>query len=543
MSTSALFNEQARNALVTGANLVADAVKVTLGPKGNTVVMQRERGEPIITKDGITVAKHINPKDERVAIGAQLVRSVSQKAVDEAGDGTTTASVLAQAIIKEGLKYVTSNANLTDIRRGIEDGVVDVINALKELATPIENDEQLVHVATISANGDEKLGKIVAKAFSKVGKDGVVTVEESKDRDISLEFTEGVHLDRGWTSQFFVTNKDTNTVEFDNPAILLCDSKITNLQMVANILQTYVAENRPVVLIAESFDPQVTDGLVFNVLRSGIKIACIEAPGYGERRKDILRDLGIYLNATVGDDPLGVKFETMTTADLGSCEKIIIKKDETIIRGGHGDKDKIAERVKEIQTLINNTDVVYEKEKLKERLGSLTTGVACIRVGGSSEVEIKELRDRLDDAMWSVKSALEEGFVPGGGRTLAYLSNSAIYSEPANYDRKLGLQILKEAMKAPFKTILHNANENGDVLLAELKNEPITVGYNVATMEKVDLVEAGIIDAAKVVRSAIQAAASIAGLVLTTNVVITNDPVKDQSINISAGVPGMPGII
>lgn len=540
MSKSALFNEDARKALVTGANLVADAVKVTMGPKGNTVVIQQEKGQPVITKDGISVAKEIQPKDEKVAIGAQLIRSVSQKAMDEAGDGTTTASVLAQAIIKEGLKYVTSTANLNDIRRGIEGAAADVVEKLKEVTTEVKANEleKLTQVATISANGDTKLGKIVAEAYSRVGKDGVVTVEESKDRDITLDFTEGMKLDRGWVSQYFVTDKETNTCEFDNPYVLLCDTKITNLVTLASIIEAPIQEGRPIVIIAEGFDSQVIDGLVFNKLRSGIKIAAVEAPGYGDRRKEILRDLGIYLGAEVGDDPLSVKFETMTKTDLGSCEKIIIKKDETIIRGGNGDKEKLHERIEELTRAVGDSEVVYEKEKLKERLGSLTTGVACIHVGGSSEQEIKELRDRLDDAMWSVKSALQEGYVPGAGRTLAYLADAGIFREPENEDQAIGVQIMRKAMKAPFKTILENANENGDIALNTLKNEPMRVGYNVATMEQVDLIDAGIIDAAKVVRCAVQAASSIAGLVLTTSVVITVDPAEKPLVNFN----GMPGL-
>lgn len=536
MSRSALFNEQAREALVTGANLVADAVKTTLGPCGHTVIIQKEHNGPVITKDGVSVAKQIEPKDEKIALGAQLVRSVAQKAVDEAGDGTTTASVLAQAIIKEGLKYVTSTANLNDIRKGIDSGVNDVVEALKNISTDINSSDikQLTDIATISANGDAKLGKIVAEAYSKVGKDGVVTVEETKDRDINVEFTEGMKLDRGWVSQYFVTDKNKNTVEFDNPYIILCNQKITNLATLASIMETPISQGRPIVIIADGFDAQVIDGLVLNKLRGGFKLAAIEAPGYGERRKEILRDLSIYLGAQVGGDALGVPFEAMTVQDFGTCSKIIIKKDETVIRGGAGKKEQIDERIEELQKLIDLCEVPYEAEKLKERLGSLTTGVACIRVGGSSEQEIKELRDRLDDAMWSVKSALQEGFVPGGGRTLAYLSDAGIFKEPKNEDQGIGIQILRKAMKAPFKTILENAGEDGNVLLSLLPKDDINIGYDVSTMKEVHLVDSGIIDATKVVRSAIQAAASIAGLVLTTSVVITNDPIKDPLINFNA---------
>ena len=502
MSRSALFNEEARKALVTGANLVADAVKATLGPKGHNVIIQNKDRAPIITKDGVSVAREIKPKDEKISIGAELVRGVAEKALNEAGDGTTTATVLAQAVIKEGLKYVNSNANLTEIKRGIENGVDNVVKMLDESKLEIRDDNDLVSIATISANGDTKLGKIVAEAYSKVGKDGVVQVEESKDRDITLEVTEGMTFDRGWVSQYFITDAETKTAEFDNADILLVNSKITNFVTLANIITNPLQQGHSVVVIAESFDSEVTNAMALNKIRGGIKICLVEAPGYGDRRQELMRDLGVYLGAKVGDDAVaGTKFDLMTEIDFGHCEKIIIKQDKTIIRGGKGDPTEIAERIKEIKSSLEITKNNYDKEKLKERLGSLTTGIATIKVGGSSEQEIKELKDRLDDAQWSVKSALEEGFVP--------------------------------------KTILENAGYSSEVYLAELSKEKMEVGYNVATMEKVNLVDTGIIDAKKVVRSALQAASSIAGLVLTSSVVITEDPEEKSGITLNAAMPMM----
>lgn len=537
MSRSALFDAEAQKALVKGAHLVRDAVKVTMGPKGKTVVIQQANNKPpVITKDGVSVAVEIQPKDEKVAIGSQLICSVARKALGEAGDGTSSATVLAGAIIDEGIKYTNTNAALSDIRKGINYAAEDVVERLSELSTPITTDEQLVDVATISANGDRKLGQIVAEAYSKVGKDGVVTIEETKERDISLNFTEGMRLDHGYSSPYFAVGFEDATIEYDNAAVMLVDSKLTNMQVALNLLNPFVQAGTPVVIIAEGVDTPVLNLLVKHRLTAGLNIACIDAPGFGQRKTEILRDLGIYLGGEVADDMLGVKLQDMKPEHFGHCEKIIIKKDETIIRGGKGDPEKLEERIAAIKTAMNNTDVQYDKDKLKERLGSLTTGVATIRVGGSSEEEIKELKDRLDDTMWSVKSALEEGFVPGGGRTLAYLADHMPlnkYADELNDDSMIGAKILQKAMRATFSTILENADENPAIYLKELKEAEITDGYNVASMKRVNLVEAGIIDATKVVRSSLQAATSIAGLVLTTNVVITQDPEEKSGINIT----------
>lgn len=544
MSRSALFDSEAQKSLVKGSHLVRDAVKVTMGPKGKTVVIQQANNKPpVITKDGVSVAVEIQPKDEKVAIGSQLICSVARKALGEAGDGTSSATVLAGAIIDEGIKYTNTNAALSDIRKGISYAADDVVAKLAELSTPITTDEQLVDVATISANGDRKLGKIVAEAYSKVGKDGVVTIEETKERDISLNFTEGMRLDHGYSSPYFAVGFEDATIEYDNAAVMLVDSKLSNMQVTLNLLNNFVQAGTPVVIIAEGVDTPVLNLLVKHRLTAGLNIACIDAPGFGQRKTEILRDLGIYLGGEVADDMLGVRLQDMTPEHFGHCEKIIIKKDETIIRGGKGNPDKLKERIDSIRTAMDNTDVQYDKDKLKERLGSLTTGVATIRVGGSTEEEIKELKDRLDDTMWSVKSALEEGFVPGGGRTLAYLADHMPlnkYAEELNDDEMIGVKILQKAMRSTFSTILENADENPAIYLKELKDAEITDGYDVAKMKRVNLVEAGIIDATKVVRSSLQAATSIAGLVLTTNVVITQDPEEKSGINITGMMaPGM----
>lgn len=544
MSRSALFDAEAQKALVKGAHLVRDAVKVTMGPKGKTVVIQQSNNKaPVITKDGVSVAVEIQPKDEKVAIGSQLICSVAKKALGEAGDGTSSATVLAGAIIDEGIKYTNTNAALSDIRKGISHAADDVVAKLAEISTPITTDEQLVNVATISANGDRKLGQIVAEAYSKVGKDGVVTIEETKERDISLNFTEGMRLDHGYSSPYFAVGFEDGVIEYDNAAVMLVDAKLSNMQVTLNLLNQFVSAGTPVVIIAESVDTPVLNLLVKHRLTAGLNIACIDAPGFGQRKTEILRDLGIYLGGEVADDMLGVRLNDMEPEHFGHCEKIIIKKDETIIRGGKGDQGKLQERIEAIKTAMNNTDVQYDKDKLKERLGSLTTGVATIRVGGSSEEEIKEMKDRLDDTMWSVKSALEEGFVPGGGRTLAYLADHmdfGKYAKELNDDELIGAKILQKAMRATFSTILENADENPAIYMKELKDAEVTDGYDVAKMERVNLVDAGIIDATKVVRSSLQAATSIAGLVLTTNVVITQDPEEKSGINITGMMaPGM----
>lgn len=542
MSRSAYFDKEAQDALVKGLNLVADAVKTTLGAAGSTVVVQRDDKNPLITKDGVSVAKEINPKDEKVKLGADLAISIAQKQLNSTGDGTTTATVLGQAMVNTGIsqiEYQEHSVNRTSVRRGIEKARDYVVEKLDSYAKKIENDEDLINIATVSANGDEKLGSTVANAYQKVGKAGVVLVEESKDRDIKLEFKEGMTFNKGWTSQFFVNNHEAQTVEFDKPKILLTDGKISNFQTLATMIEPLLRTGQPLVIIAESFDTSVTQALAMNIVRSGgqLKVAAVEAPGYGERRLDILRDMAIYLGGNVGDDPMGTKFEALSEADFGSCDKIIIKKDETIISGGHGDKEEIAERIKSIEGIIDSLkeNDTWEREQLGKRLASLTTGVAVIKVGGASEEEIKELRDRLDDATFAVKAALEEGYIAGAGNSLLLLSEDLKDKlDIKNEDEALGINIVSKALKAPFKTILENAGVSYDEVMKELltKND-INIGYNAKSLKIVNLVEDGIIDPVKVVKNAVLAASSIASVILTSKVIITQDPVENTGVSLN----------
>lgn len=547
MSKSAYFDKDTQNYLTEGLNLVANAVKSTLGPAGNTVVIQRDEKMPIITKDGVSVAKALSPKDEKVKLGADLAISIAQKQMDSVGDGTTTATVLGQAIVNTGIRQIElseNKVNRTSLRKGIEKARDYVISELSKYSKEVKSNEDLINIATVSANGDEKLGKIVASAYEKVGKNGVVLVEETKDRDIRLDFKEGMTLDKGWTSQFFVNKPETQTVEYDNPKIVLCNSKISNFNTLIDIINDTVSRGEPVVVIAESFDTSVTQGLAMNILRSGgqLKVACIEAPGYGERRLDILRDLAVYLNAEVGDDPMGVKFENLTSSEFGKCEKIIIKKDETVIRGGKGDLDAINERITSIKAVMEALpdNETFEKDKLNRRLASLTTGVAVIQVGGSSEEEIKELRDRLDDAQWAVKAALEEGYLPGAGNTLLHLSNKIKENvTSSNIDEQLGINIFSSALTAPFKTILENAGVHVESVMNDvLSKNDIEVGYNAKTLKVTNLLTEGIIDPVKVVKGTVFAASSIASVVLTSSVMICNDPVENKGLSLNM-MPGM----
>lgn len=546
MSTSAYFDKEAQDALVTGLNLVSKAVGSTLGPAGSTVVFQEKDKPVVITKDGVTVAKQIDPKDEKVKLGAELAINISKKQLDSVGDGTTTACVLGNAIVNTGVRQIElsdSKVNRTAVRHGIEKARDYVIDKLVSLGKNIETNEDLINIATVSANGDESLGRVVAEAYNKVGKDGIVQVEETKDRTTRLEFKEGMTFAKGWTSQFFVNNHEDQTVEYDNPKILLCESKISNFATLVDVIQSISKTGAPVVVIAESFDSSVTQGLAMNIIRSGgqLKVACVEAPGYGDRRLDLLRDMAVYLGGCVADDPLGKKLETVLPIDFGSCEKIIIKKDETIIRGGMGNPEQIKERIDSIQGVMSNLkeNDTFEKEQLGKRIAALTTGVAVIKVGGSSEEEIKELKDRLDDAQWAVKSALQTGYLPGGGTTLLHLSETVQENvKTDNADEKLGVEIVARALKAPFRVILENAGIDPESTMKKvLEQKDINIGYDARNLEVKNMVEAGIIDPVKVVTGSIYAATSIASVVLTSNVIITTD--KEENAGLSLNM--MPG--
>lgn len=550
MSRTAHFGQDAQKALIEGLNYVGNAVKSTLGPAGKTVIIQRKDKSPILTKDGISVAKELSPKDEKIKLGADLAISIAQKQLNSVGDGTSTACVLGQALVNHGIRQIelasdTNTINRTSLKKGIEKARDYVIEKLNSIATPVDTDERLIQVATISANGDEKLGKIVADAYAKVGKAGVVTVEETKERNINLVFKEGMTLDRGWTSQYFVTNFENQTTEYDNPVILLCNSRISNFKTLVDVIEPAIRQGQALVIIAEGFDTNVTQGLVMNRLRNNTKVVCIEAPGYGDRRLEILRDLSIYLNCDVADDPMGMKLEMFTTANLGACEKIIIKKDETVIRGGKGDPEKIAARVDSIRGVMNaiKDQDQYEKDQLNKRLAALTTGVAVIQVGGSSEEEIKELKDRIDDAQWACKSALEEGYLPGAGNPLLVISDELEENvKTSNYDEAVGVKIFKNALKAPFKAILENAGIAYEPIQKEiLEKKDINFGYNARDLKLVNLIKSGIIDPVKATKGAIYAATSVAGLILTSDVCITEDPVENSgiSLGIAEGMPGM----
>lgn len=550
MSRTAHFGKDAQKALVEGLNYVGNAVKSTMGPAGKTVIIQKQDKLPVLTKDGISVAKELSPKDEKIKLGADLAISIAQKQMNTVGDGTTTACVLGQALVNNGIRQIelasdTNSINRTSLRKGIEKARDYVIEKLESWAEPVDTDERLMEVATISANGDEKLGKIVAEAYAKVGKNGVVIVEETKERNINLVFKEGMTLDRGWTSQYFVTDFENQVTEYDNPLVLLCNSRISNFNTLVNIIEPAIREGQAVIIIAEGFDTNVTQALVMNRIRANAKIACIEAPGYGDRRLEILRDLGFYLGAEVADDPMGMKLEMLSTANMGSCEKIIIKKDETVIRGGKGDPEKIKDRIASIEGNIKATKDTdqYEKDQLNKRLAALTTGVAIIQVGGSSEEEIKELKDRVDDAQWACKSALEEGFLPGAGNPLLLISyhieNDLKLENP---DEALGVKIFANALKAPFKAILENAGIATESIMKEIfEKDSIDYGYDARNLKLVNLIESGIIDPVKATKGAIYAATSIAGLILTSDVCITEDPVDEKglSLNVAGGLPGM----
>ena len=550
MSRTAHFGKDTQKALVEGLNYVGNAVKSTLGPAGKTVIIQRKDKSPILTKDGISVAKELSPKDEKIKLGADLAISIAQKQMNSVGDNTTTACILGQALVNNGIRQIelandTATVNRTSLRKGIEKARDYVIEELDKLATPVDTDERLIQVATVSANWDEDLGKTVADAYSKVGKNGVVTVEETKDRNISLVFKEGMTLNRGWTSQYFVTDYENQTVEYDNPLILLCNSRISNFTTLANLIEPLLRQGSAIILIAEGFDTNVTQGLVMNRLRINAKLACIEAPGYGDKRLEILRDLGVYLNAEVAEDPMGMKLEMFSSAQFGQCEKIIIKKDETIIRGGKGDPAKIKARVEAIEGMIKATadKDQWEKDQLNKRLAALTTGVAIIRVGGSSEEEIKELKDRVDDAQWACKSALEEGFVPGAGNTMLVISNrlEEHFKDLTNSDEMLGIKIFANALKAPFRVILDNAGINSENIQKEiLAKDDVNYGYDALNLKMTNLIESGIIDTAKGIKGAIYAATSVAGLVLTSDVCITEDPVDEKGLSLNMmGMPAM----
>jgi len=536
---SVIYAEEARQAILRGVNKLADAVQVTLGPKGRNVLIEKKFGSPLMTKDGVTVAKEVELKDKHENIGAQLVREVASKTSDVAGDGTTTATVLARSIYKEGIKAVVSGANVMEIKRGIDMAVGEVVKAIDEIKKPVEGNA-IAQVGTISANGDEEIGKTIADAMAKVGKDGVITVEEAKGRDTELSFTEGMQFDRGYLSPYFVTNADQMKVELENAYILAYEKKISNMRDLLPLLEQVVNSRRPLLIIAEDVDGEALATLVVNKLRGTLNIAAVKAPGFGDRRKAMLEDIAILTGGKAISEDLGIKLENITLTDLGTARKVVIDKENTTIVEGAGTSDAIQGRVKQIRSQIEQSTSDYDKEKLQERLAKLVGGVAVIKVGAASETEMKEKKARVEDAMHATKAAVEDGIVPGGGvaliRSLAKLNAMKVSGDLAT-----GVEIIKKALIEPSKQIAANAGVEGSVIVNRIQEEKGNFGFNAATGEYGDMVKSGVIDPAKVAKSALLNAASVAGMMLTTEAVITELPEPKPPMP-AGGAPGMGGM-
>ncbi|MDY0029265.1 MAG: chaperonin GroEL [Pseudobdellovibrionaceae bacterium] len=535
------FSTEARRKMLRGVDTIADAVKVTLGPKGRNVVIARSFGAPRTTKDGVSVAKEIELQDGFENMGAQMVREVASKANDQAGDGTTTATVLAQAIIREGIKAVAAGMNPMDVKRGIDMAVTTCVEALKSSAKKVETNQQIEQVGFVSANGDADIAKKLAEAMEKVGKEGVITVEEAKSLETELEVVEGMQFDRGYLSPYFVTNPEKMVCELENPYILLNEKKLSNLQAILPVLEAVVQSGRPLLIVAEDVEGEALATLVVNKLRGGLKVAAVKAPGFGDRRKAMLEDMAILTNGQVISEDLGIKLENVTLDMLGSAKKIRISKDETTIVDGAGASADIEARCNQIRAQVEETSSDYDREKLQERLAKLAGGVAVIRVGGATEVEVKERKDRVDDAMHATRAAVEEGIVPGGGTALLYASKSLDGVKGENADQQAGVDIVRRAIQAPIRQIVENAGKEGSVIVGKLlEQSSVTYGYNAQTDQYCDLVQEGIIDPVKVVRSALQNAASVAGLMITTEAMICELP-KEESAG-GAGADAMGGM-
>jgi chaperonin GroEL len=529
------FASDARHRLLRGVDILADAVKVTLGPKGRNVVLDKSFGAPRITKDGVTVAKEIELSDKFENLGAQLLREVASKTNDNAGDGTTTATVLAQAIVREGAKAVAAGLNPLDLKRGIDKAVAAVLEELKKRTRKITTPEETSQVATISANGEAGIGQIISDAVQRVGGDGVITVEEAKGVTTELDVVEGLQFDRGYISPYFVTNTEKLLAELDQPYILIHEKKLSTLQPLLPLLETVVQSGRPLVIIAEDVEGEALATLVVNKLRGGLKIAAVKAPGFGDRRKAILEDIAILTGGTVISEDLGIKLESVKLNDLGKAKRIVIDKENTTVVEGAGKKAEIQGRVAQIRAQIEDTTSDYDREKLQERLAKLAGGVAVIRVGGSTEVEVKERKDRVDDALNATRAAVEEGIVPGGGVALVRASLILAKLKVDNDDQRFGIEIVRKAIQTPLRQIAENAGEDGAVIAGKtLEKDEYAWGFDAQTGQFKDLVKAGIIDPTKVVRTALQDAASIAGLLVTTEALVVDAPERKAP-------PGPPG--
>ena len=530
------FDTDARNRMLRGVNILADAVKVTLGPKGRNVVIEKSFGAPRITKDGVTVAKEIELEDKFENMGAQMVKEVASRTNDTAGDGTTTATVLAQAIVKEGMKAVAAGMNPMDLKRGVDLAVTRVIESIKSASRPVSDSAEVAQVGTISANGEAEIGRQIADAMQKVGNDGVITVEENKGLETETEVVEGMQFDRGYLSPYFVTNPDKMSAELDDVLILLHEKKLSSLQPMVPLLESVIQSGKPLLIVAEDVEGEALATLVVNKLRGGLKIAAVKAPGFGDRRKAMLQDIAILTGGQVISEDLGMKLENVTIDMLGRARKVAIKKDDTTIIDGSGDKAEIEARVSQIRQQIEETTSDYDREKLQERVAKLAGGVAVIRVGGMTEVEVKERKDRVDDALNATRAAVQEGIVVGGGVSLVQAAKTLDGLTGANSDQDAGIAIIRRALEAPLRQIAQNAGVDGAVVAGKIReSNDKTFGFNAQTEEYGDMFKFGVIDPAKVVRTALEDAASVAGLLITTEAMVADKP-KDKD-----AAPAMPG--
>ncbi|MBB90435.1 MAG: chaperonin GroEL [Magnetovibrio sp.] len=539
------FSSDARDRMLKGVDTLANAVKVTLGPKGRNVVIDKAFGAPRITKDGVTVAKEIELTDKFENMGAQMVKEVASRTNDEAGDGTTTATVLAQAIVREGVKAVAAGMNPMDLKRGVDMAVEAVVADVKSVSKKVKTSDEIAQVGTISANGDEAIGKMIAEAMQKVGNEGVIEVEEAKGLDTDVTVVEGMQFDRGYTSPYFITNADKMTCDMDNPYILIHEKKLSSLQPLLPVLEAVVQASRPLIIIAEDIEGEALATLVVNKLRGGLKVAAVKAPGFGDRRKAMLEDIAILTNGQVISEDIGIKLENVGLEMLGTAKRVIITKDDTTVVDGAGKKKDIEARCNQIRAQIEETSSDYDREKLQERLAKLAGGVAVINVGGATEVEVKEKRDRVDDALHATRAAVEEGVVPGGGSALLYATNALKKLTPENNDQQVGINIVLRALQAPIRQIAENAGFDGAVVAGKLLEGKVkTQGFNAQSGKYVDMLKAGIIDPTKVVRTALQDAASIAGLLITTEAMVAEKPEKKDAGGMppGGGMPDMGGM-
>ncbi len=527
------FGEDARARILKGVNTLANAVKVTLGPKGRNVVLEKSFGAPTITKDGVSVAKEIELADKYENIGAQIVKEAASKTSDIAGDGTTTATVLAQAFIREGLKAVAAGINPMDLKRGIDQAVKAAVGELKNLSKPTADDKAIAQVGTISANADESIGTIIADAMKKVGKEGVITVEEGSGLDNELDVVEGMQFDRGYLSPYFINNQQSQQVEFEDPYILIHDKKISNVRDLLPVLEGVAKAGKPLLIVAEEVEGEALATLVVNTIRGIVKVAAVKAPGFGDRRKAILEDIAVLTGGTVISEEVGLSLEKATVKDLGRAKKIVVSKENSTLIDGAGDADAIQSRIKQIKAQIEETSSDYDREKLQERVAKLAGGVAVIKVGASTEIEMKEKKARVEDALHATRAAVEEGVVPGGGVALIRALKAVEGLKGANEDQNLGIAITRRALEAPLREIVANAGEEPSVIVNKVKEGEGNFGYNAATAEFGDMIAFGILDPTKVTRSALQHAASVAGLAITTEAVVAEVPKKDE--------PAMPG--